>query len=395
MLRLYPTKKQSAALLRAAGATRWLWNQLLAEQKLRYKETQKFFDYKEMSATIPSRRSEHDWLSSTPACSLQRVAKNLYRAIVKYKKDKRNRKGKKTDEDTGFPKFKQKNAEKDSFYLTNQRVKIIDKRVFISKIDEIKYRGGDFLDGRILSATIRQEGKLWFCSIVYELEVSDNYQIDYDNAVGIDLGLKTYLTASDGTIIKNPRIGRKNALKLAKAQRQQARKQLKSKNYTKGREKVRKIHRKIRNKRRDFVHNLSRQLVNKYDVILTEDLNIKGMVRTRLAKSIHDAGWSELLRQIEYKSTHTGKNHTRIGRFEASSQLCSSCGGRQKMPLSKRVYECSCGLVIDRDLNAAINIKRIGLENIGVCRTELTPVEIAKSQLLKQEVQVAQPLLSG
>jgi putative transposase len=135
-------------------------------------------------------------------------------------------------------------------------------------------------------------------------------------------------------------------------------------------------------------------LVNNYDVICTEDLCVKGLIRTRLARSVADAGWSEFIRQIEYKANWAGKNHIRIGRFEPSSQMCSGCGAKQKLLLSQRTYECACGLVMDRDLNAAINIKQIGM-----CHAEFTPVEIPLMEVsalvetsyvsLKQETQLA------
>jgi putative transposase len=363
-LRLYPTIAQSSALRRVGGATRWCWNHLLAENQARYAETKTFSFYKEMSASLPGLKAEHPWLVDAPATSLQRIARNLDTALRACFKHGR-----------GFPRFKAKSLERDAFYLTNQQVKFDDLRISILKVGEVRFRTGAAPHGRVLNATVTQDGAMWWCSVLCEVEVEQG-ECDIENAIGIDLGLLEFITTSEGEVVGNPRFGRKAANKLARAQRRMARRQKGGKNRLKARRAVQACHRAMRDQRASFLHRISRDLVDTYDYIFTEDLNISGMARTRLARSIADAAWGELLRQITYKAIWAGKNHTRIDRFAPSSQLCSACGSRQRLALSQRTYACPCGLELDRDLNAAINIRDIGLRQVGACRAEFTPVEI-------------------
>jgi putative transposase len=369
-LRLYPNKQQREALLCAGGATRWLWNHLLDQQIEKYKNENKFIFYKKLTADLPVLKTEYEWLNTAPASSLQRVCRHLDKALrASFKtKTKTSRKG--------FPRFKSKSLERDAFYLTNQQTRILNNRIDIPKIGSVRFRTGATPEGRYLSTTIKQDGNLWWAVVLCEIEISNMITDSPKNVVGIDLGLKEFITTSDGEVIANPRLGRKAAKRLSRAQRVHSRRQKGSKRKLKARRRVQAIHRKTRNQRSNFLHRTSAALVRDYDIICTEDLCIKGLARTRLARSIHDTGWGELLRQIDYKMRWAGKNHVRIHRFAPSSQACSACGERQRLTLSQRTYRCSCGNVMDRDLNAAINIRNWGMEKLGACRAETTPVEI-------------------
>ena len=218
-----------------------------------------------------------------------------------------------------------------------------------------------------MSGTVTQISGKWYCSITYEIEVLDEIiEPTLENTIGIDLGIKTLATTSDGQIIENPKFLRKSQRKLKKLQRQLRKCEDGSKNLRKKRLKISRLHRKIRNQRVDYIHKFTSDLVNNYDVICLEDLNVKGMVKLHsLAKSLSDASFYEIKRQLEYKCSWSNKYFIQIGRFDASTKTCSSCGYIKPMPLFLRTYNCpSCSLELDRDLNASINIRNWSYEKL-------------------------------
>lgn len=238
--------------------------------------------------------------------------------------------------------------------------------VFIPKIGEVKWIKHRAMKGKPKSITISQDGDKWYCSVLCEYTIPDKAK-ECDNIVGCDVGLKEFAILSDGTVISNPRHTKKYENKLAKEQRKLSKKQKGSKNRFKQRLKVRKIHNKIRDIRKDFLHKTSNSIAKNYDGIFVEDLNIKGMMKNHcLAKSIGDVSWSEFNRQLEYKCKWSFKYYLKIDRFFPSSKTCSNCGYVQEMPLSKRIFDCpNCGISIDRDLNASLNIRNIGINTLG------------------------------
>jgi len=317
-----------------------------------------------MQPLLPKLKKEFEWLQLPYANSLQVVVANLDKAIQNSFSKKAARKG--------FPKFKSKHTMNDSMFYNNQGV-ILDKfRIDISKIGWIKCRGNREIDGKLLSATVSQDGNDWYCSILYELQ--KELPIHTGSSIGIDLGLSHFLTTSDGEVIDNPRFFRKTEKKLARVQRKLSRKKKGSSNRFEQRMKIHKIHKHIRNQRKDFLHKVTADLIAKNSVIVMEDLNVKGMVKNRkLSKSISDVGWSECRRQLQYKAKTAGTQVVLVDRFFPSSQLCSSCGNRQKMPLQLRIFNCKqCDASIDRDCNAAINILKEGINESnnrqGYCR---------------------------
>ncbi|MFA5491061.1 MAG: RNA-guided endonuclease TnpB family protein, partial [Candidimonas sp.] len=187
---------------------------------------------------------------------------------------------------------------------------------------------------------------------------------DFDSTVGIDLGLKELVVTSDGEVVANPRHLRKAQKKLRRLQRRLSKARKGSANRKKRQLRLYRQHCKVRNQRADLIHKFTSSITKKYSVICTEDLNITGLMRNpKLAKAIADASWGEILRQLTYKAAWQGKHFVQIDRFDPSSQVCSCCGHRQAMPLTQRTYHCpSCGLVMDRDANAALNIRNWGLE---------------------------------
>lgn len=351
-LRLYPNSEQSRRLMEVGGCCRWVWNYFLAENIEKYKKEKKFLFWLDMANRLPKLKQENEWLLSTPSHSLQRYTFYLDRTLRgSFKNNRKN----------GFPKFKKKSSMNDSFYLPNTRFKIEKNRILLSIIGSIKFRCGELPCGKILSTTIKQDGDRWYCSVVCEVEIEDSKYIPR-KAVGIDLGLKHFLVTSDGEFVENPRHLIKAERRLKIRQRSYSRSQKQSNRKQRKRLILQNTYRKVRDQRNDFLHQLSYRLIAKNGTICVEDLNVKKMQGNRyLAKSIGDVGWSEFLRLLEYKSNWYGRDFKKVERFFPTTKMCSSCGKIQEMPLNKRVYSCDCGLRIDRDLNAAINILNFGI----------------------------------
>lgn len=356
--RLCPTEEQKVALLQHGGNARFLWNFLLKENIEYYKRTKKFKFFYEMAMPLPKLREEHNFLEISSAQSLQAVAGQLDRALRDSFRKSR-----------GFPKFKKK-KENDSFTCP-QGWKLKKGIVYIPKVGWVRWVKHRNLQGKPKHITISQDGDRWYCSVTCEVMIQEKEK-KTKNLVGIDLGLKEFVTLSDGAVISNPKHLKKYAGKLAEEQRRLSRKKKGSSNRNKQRKKVRRIHQKIVDTRLDFLHKTASHMIAKYDGVVVEDLCISGMMKNhRLAKSIGDVSWSEFVGQLEYKALWNSKYFIKIGRFEPTSKTCSRCGSIQDMPLSKRIYDCEvCGLVLDRDLNAAINIHRLGASQINVCGDE-------------------------
>ena len=352
--RILPTKEQEESLLQCGGNARFLWNYALKTNQDYYKETGKFKFYHELAVSLPKLKEEHTFLKESFSQSLQMVLRQFDKALKdSFKKEK------------GFPSFKKKMLLNDSFTCP-QKWRLGKGFVFIPKIGEVKWIKHRAMKGKPKSTTISQDGDKWYCSVLCEYTIPDKAK-KCDNIVGCDVGLKEFAILSDGTIISNPRHTKKYENKLAKEQRKLSKKQKGSKNRFKQRLKVRKIHNKIRDTRKDFLHKTSNSIAKNYDGIFVEDLNIKGMIKNHcLAKSIGDVSWSEFNRQLEYKCKWSFKYYLKINRFFPSSKTCSNCGCVQEMPLNKRTFDCpDCGISIDRDLNASLNIRNIGMNTLG------------------------------
>ena len=352
--RILPTKEQEESLLQCGGNARFLWNYALKTNQDYYKKTGKFKFYHELAVSLPKLKEDYTFLKESFSQSLQMVLRQFDKALKdSFKKEK------------GFPSFKKKMLLNDSFTCP-QKWRLGKGFVFIPKIGEVKWIKHRAMKGKPKSITISQDGDKWHCSVLCEYTIPDKAK-KCDNVVGCDVGLKEFVTLSDGTIISNPKHTKKHENKLAKEQRKLSKKQKGSKNRFKQRLKVRKIQNKIRDTRKDFLHKTSNSIAKNYDGIVVEDLNIKGMMKNHcLAKSIGDVSWSEFNRQLEYKCKWSFKYYLKIGRFEPTSKTCSNCGCVQEMPLSKRIFDCpDCGISIDRDLNASLNIRNIGINTLG------------------------------
>ena len=348
--RLLPNKTQRIILNKNLGCCRWIYNYYLGLKQDSFKNKTEY-----VYVTESTLKQEFEWLKESESTSLQQARQDVYRAYQNFfRKIKQKQK-------TAL-KFKSKKNTKSSFRIqaTNTRIQIKNNKIKIPKHGWFKFIKSQDITGKIKNITVTKSLNKWYISI--NVEIDENWDLPKNNnKVGIDLGLKEFAVTSDGEIINNPRYFRNTQIKLARFQRKLSKKKKGSKNRYKSILKVTKIHEKIKNQRFDFLHKLSTKLINENQVICLEDLNVKGMIKNhKLAKSISDASWSIFVGFLEYKARWYGREILKVDRFFPSSKLCSNCGNIQDMPLNNRVYKCSCGLEIDRDLNASINILKQG-----------------------------------
>jgi putative transposase len=329
---------------------------MLADRIKSYEEN-KDLDIKQMKYPTPAQyKKEFEWLKGVDSLALSNAQMNLDRAYKNFFRDK----------SIGFPKYKSKKNNNKSYTTNNQggNIHILNNKIKLPKIGYVKIRQHREFDGLIKSCTISQvsSGK-YFISILVDTEINKLYEID--KAVGVDLGLKEFAITSEGEFFNNPKHLRKSEKKLTKAQKSLSRKKKGSNNRNKARLKVAKLHEKISNQRKDFLHKVSTQLINENQVIVIEDLQVKNMVKNhKLAKAISEVSWSEFRTMLEYKANWYGRNIIVAPSNYASSQLCSNCGNKssQTKDLSCRTYVCPvCGMIMDRDINASKNLLKLAM----------------------------------
>ena len=359
-VRLYPNDEQQIFFAKSFGCTRFIWNKMLAD-KINYYQATKTT----LNNTPAQYKKEFEWLKEVDSLALANVQQNLRVAYNQFFK-----------QGSGFPKFKKKGI-KDSYTTNNQKgtVAITDSAVKLPKIGHINAKFPDKINGLIKSATIsRTPSGKYYVSLLVETIVNELPKTQSN--IGIDLGLTDFIVLSDGSKVANPKFLAKLQDKLARAQKVLAkrraaakadqRKLSESRNYQKQKLKVAKVYEKITNKRADFLHKLSFNIIKNHDVIAIEDLNVKGMVKNRkLAKAISDSSWSAFTTMLAYKAEWYGKELVKIDRWFPSSKTCSNCDHlltKAQLPLSVRTWNCpSCLQRNDRDTNASINILNQGL----------------------------------
>lgn len=371
--RLYPNKEQISFINKTFGCTRFIYNKMLDFRINDYKNNKDIDGYKFKKTTPTELKKEFDFLKEISVDTMWYESKFLDKAYQNFFRN---------PQVNGFPRFKSKydapsfsdkgralNFSPDSKYITIPKLRK-------SPIKIIMHRP---LEGRPVTFTIsRTPSQEYYISIQCEVEVIDYVLPTTNKNVGIDLGLTDFAILSDGTKIENPRFLLKSAQKLAKEQRvlskrmemakKEKRKLEDSKNYQKQKLKVAKLHSKVARQRSNFIHTLTKQLVEEYDIISLETLKSKEMMQDKqLARSISDVSWFDFLTKLKYKADWNGRTVVQIDQFFPSSQLCSSCGHNDgKKELSIREWTCSsCGEHHDRDINASLNILNEGLRILG------------------------------
>lgn len=374
--KLNPTWAQYEMFLRFAGARRFVFNRGLDQRQKTYETTGKSPSYFEQNKelTCLKEAKETAWLTEIHSQVLQQGLKDLDRAFQNF--FRRVKKGEKP----GHPKFKKKGMN-ESFRFP-QGVKVESSKVYFPKIGWVKFRKSREILGEINETTILQEGKDWYVSFSCEWkkELPQKAPIDEERAIGIDVGLKHFATtaagkANRGEEIANPKFLKKRLSQLRYLSRQLSKKTQKGKNRLNARLKLSKLHARIKNLRNDFVQQLSTKMVKNHDIFCIESLDISSLLEKSskgLSRAISDAGWRSFLHCLKYKIEEQGKHLVEMWKHFPSSQICASCGNRQKMPLSVREYDCpSCGSKNGRDYNSAIVLKAAGMSVLKACGAAL------------------------
>lgn len=354
--RLQPTQEQAEQLSKEFGCARFVWNQGLIRREYAYQQwgvsLSSAYDISSQITGLKKLES-HEWLKEATASALQQKLIDQDKAFDNFFKGR-----------ASFPKLKKKSHAQSIRHQLDQRIVLNNYRagelLKLPKLGELKVKWSQVPGGipKMVTVSKSASGK-YFVSFMCEVEQA--LKPVTGKVIGIDVGIKDVIVSSDGLHSGAPKFTYKYQRQLKKAGRKLSKKKKGSNGWQKQRIVVAKIHEKIANSRKDFLHKLTTNLVSENDVICVEDLNVSGMLKNRkLSKAVADVGIFELNRQIEYKAEWYGKQVVKISRWFPSTKTCSSCGNIRIMKLSQRVYECECGLIIDRDLNAAINIKRAG-----------------------------------
>lgn len=350
--RIYPSRSQIHLLNNTLDGCRLYFNHLLLQRKNGCEKEKKHY------TCFEQQKINKDFLNKLEYDIYAQVIQNVaVRVDLAFKAFFRRMKN---GEKPGYPRFKSKERY-DSFTYPQRGWKIEEKNISLPKFGKIKSVIHKNIEGKIKTCTIKKEAHKWYVIFVYEADYSEIY-LETNESVGIDVGLTNFAVFSDETIIPNPRFYKEEEKKIAKLQSRKDK--TKNKKLIKA---IQKRHNKVKNKRKDFCHKLSRQIVNKYSKIFVEDLAINLMKEDMkyLSKSIGDASWNLFINNLIYKAEDAGRQ-IKLVNPAYTSQDCSDCSYRVKKKLSDRTHNCpNCGLKIDRDLNAAKNILRIGLYSLG------------------------------
>jgi len=366
--RFYPTPEQADLLNRTFGCVRYVYNRALAERSRAWTQEKKRVTFAQTCRMLTQWKAEPEraWLREVSNVALQQALQHLQSAFVNFW-------GKRAK----YPQFKSKRTSRASATFTTAGFRYRDGKLWLAKTDApLDVRWSRPLPEGAEPSTVtvsRDAAGRWFVSLLVEETVEPHPQTDA--AVGIDAGITSLLTLSTGEKIANPRHERRDRQRLAKAQRNLARKQKGSANREKARRKAARVHARIADRRADFLHKVTTRLVRENQALAIEDLSVRNMVRNRsLGRAISDASWSEFRRMLEYKAGWHGRTVIAVDRWYPSSKTCSACGAiAAKMPLSVREWQCaSCGTVHDRDANAAKVLLAAGLA-VAACGDGVRP----------------------
>lgn len=348
--RIYPNTKQEILINKTFGMVRKYWNECVAS----FNSYDYWYNPKPRYDTAKEFREKYPWAKELSATPLQQKFGDFLGTQKQFFNKKRK-------VPVGRMKFKSKNDSRASYRVTNDRFKIKGDAVRIQKIGWVKCVFDREVEGRILSATIsKNSSNQYFVSIVTEQEI--RHKPKTNKSIALDMGILHFCTDNKGNKLANPKFLNQNLDELTKLQRFLSKKTKGSRRFKKCKLKIARLHQKIKNQREHFLDNLSTSLVNNFDKIAVEDLNVQKMLEkgktNRLSKHISDVSWSKFFEMLNYKCDWYGKELIKVNPMN-TSKICSRCGKIKDMPLSQRVYECSCGLNLDRDHNAAKNILKL------------------------------------
>ena len=380
-IRLNPTEDQEQYFLRAAGVARYTWNRCLAEYKaLKGSETQ--VDWNDIKKRFRASMDEfYPFVREVTKCAFEEAISDLRQSIATYYKVK-----KQGDEKIRFPGWRSRNKKIGGFGLANDKFCFEGNSVRIPKLGWVNMAEPLRFDGKVKSGRVVERAGKWYLIVVVEV-VSEPRERN-GSTVGIDFGLSTFATCSDGTVYKTQRYWRKSERRVGLLQRGLARKKKGSKNRTKWKGSIARAHERVANQRQDYCHKVTTEIARKHGTICVEDLCLRGMTKTTLAKSVHDAGIGMTVKMLEYKA-----EVVKVSRWYPSSQLCSVCGYQNRaLTLSDRAWLCpECLTHHNRDENASHNIEAEGkrIKTAGDGYIGVTPVEFATSTGICSTRQVA------
>ncbi|MHA2396135.1 MAG: RNA-guided endonuclease InsQ/TnpB family protein [Candidatus Thorarchaeota archaeon] len=390
---LDPNNRQRSSLHRHAGVARFAYNWGLEQRFTLFKTNQgkdRFTDAMKQHKLLNSlKKTQFPWMYECSKCAPQEALRDLHRAFLNFYR------GLKKGQNAGFPRFKRKGV-RDSFRLTGT-IRFEGRKIQLPRIGKIriKEKRDVYCKGRILSITVMRRADRWFVSVTVKEEIPDPTPRG-GQVVGVDLGVKTMATLSDGTVFANPRTLGRRLKKIRQLSKSLSRKKKGSKNREKAKLRLARMYLRIFNIRQDNLHKLTTYLVKSHSRIVIEDLCVSGMMKNRrLAQAIGDVGFYEFRRQLEYKCKWYGSQLVIVSRTYPSSKLCSHCGHKKKeLSLSEREYVCErCGLQIDRDLNAALNLVTVSLsETLTACGEDVRlggSLGLAEQTSMKQEPNIS------
>jgi putative transposase len=373
--RLYPAPGQRAALARAFGCARVVFNDGLRARQEAHVAGLPYITDAELSARLTAAKTapERTWLAEVSSVVLQQALADLNAAYRNYFASLNgSRKGPRM----GPPRFRSRKDHRQAIRFTaNARFKVLPNgKLRLPKIGDVPVRWSRNLASAPSSVTvIKDAAGRYFASFVVQAEPQATPETG--QVIGIDLGLTHFAVLSDGRKIASPQFLRRAEKKLRRSHQTLSRKEKRSNNRGKARVKVARAHARVADARREFHHQLSTTLIRETQAVAVEDLAVKALARTRMAKSVHDAGWSAFVRMLEYKARRYGREFRRIGRFEPTSQVCSACGAKDgPKPLHVRAWQCpACGAWLDRDINAAVNVARAAGLAVTACGAQVRP----------------------
>ena len=370
--RFYPTDEQKSMLAQTFGCVRFVYNWGLSTRKTAYFQQGQSLSYNDLASMLPALKEQYPWLATVSSVPVQQALRHLDRAFVNFFEGRAD-----------YPTFKKKRQEQSASYASNA-FKWDGTLLTLAKMNEpldIRWHRPLPQGAKPSSVTVSKDSaNRYFISILVEEDIQPLPLTP--KMVGLDLGIKSMVALSTGESVGNPHYFAKDEKKLAKAQRRHARKKKGSKNRAKARLKVAKVHARISDRRRDYQHKLSTRIVHENQVMCVESLAVKNMVKNpTLAKAISDVGWGEFVRQLEYKANWYGRSLVKIDRWYPSSKTCHACKHvLDSLTLDIREWVCpACGVVHDRDTNAALNILAEGL-SAAACGGNVRPVRARARQ---------------
>jgi putative transposase len=360
--------EQRTACMKHAGAARFAYNFGLVRCKEAYRTTGKRPSamelHKELNKLKPT---DYPWMYEVSKCAPQEALRDLEKAYKNFFRNLKLKAQGKFKGKVGFPKCKKRSKAIGSFRLTGS-IKVFSRAVQLPRIGRVRLHEHDYIptDAKVLNATVSEQAGRWFVSVQVE-EEQEKPAPTATSAIGGDLGIKTLATCSDGMVFENPRALKHAQKKLRRLEKQKSRRKKGSKNRAKTRRQIAKTHARIAHIRKDAAHKLTSYLVKNHALVAIEDLHVAGMLKNHcLAQAVSDSNFGEIRRQLEYKAAWHGTHLVVIDRFYPSSKTCSGCGYiKPELSLSERTFICEdCGMVIDRDLNAALNIRNVAVSSI-------------------------------